>query len=266
MILSPAEAAEFSSLMAAIDAYANQRLGIEPGLLDAASMSEAPPDVRLKVRDARHGRPDILDGFVKENPFGLPDRALADAAALRHAVVGRFVIERVLKTHAVLIAYSGTKVYAVGGLTRRIDEVIGAVGPVGYVALVRAALLPWRGRIVWDGLVEVSPIFAGPGIRRRFKENYLKAKESGAIVRTLGEPAPLPARAPRDWRPAVADIALAADRLGKPQTRLQAAAFALLQASARLAQAALDDDPEAVHEAARKAQSALRKVVVGLEP
>jgi hypothetical protein len=268
VILSQSEAAEFFPMMAALDAYTNRRFGCVPGLDDSDSMRAAGPSQRVRVREARLGRPEILEDFARENPFGLSDRSLADVRLLRHAVAGRFFVERVLKSHAVFVSASNAPVvYAVGALTERIDDVVARVHPRGVSALVDAVLLPWRGRIVWDGFVSVVGLHVGAGIRRSFKDVYARAKERGEIVTTLGETAAprKPKRPARDWRPAVAEIVAAVDGLGKPDTALQAATFALLERSARLAQAALEGDEAAVIDAAQKAHRALRRVISSLD-
>jgi hypothetical protein len=177
-------------------------------------------------------------------------------------------VERVLKKHAIFILVSQpTRVYAVEGLTEPIGDVLSRMHARSAVML-DAVLVPYRGRIVWDGIVSALPIHFGPGIRRSYKAEYTRAKERGEILETLGE-APREAKRPRrrapDWRPAVDQIAAAAEALGKTDTALQGAAFTLLKQSARLAQAAVSDDREEIFEAARKAERALRKVLGSLE-
>jgi hypothetical protein len=269
VILSSVEAEEFFSTMAAVDAYTNRRFGCLPGRDDPERMRDASPRDRVRVRDVRLTHPEILEEFVRENPFGLEERALADVRPLRHAVAGRFFIERVLKAHAVFVGVGEpTVVYAVGGITERIDDFVARAHPTGVPALVDTVLVPWRGRIVWDGVVAVLPIVIGPGVRRAFKDDYTKAKDRGAVVTTLGGSATptKPPRPARDWRPAVSEIVSAVEALGKPETALQAATFTLLDRSARLAQVALDGDEDAVVDAARKVQRALRRVASILEP
>jgi len=263
VILSSVEVREFFSMLAAVDAYTNRRFGCVPGCDDPERLRDAAPRDRVRIREARLAHPEILEQFARENPFGLDERALADARGLRHAVSGTFVVERVLKAHAVFVGVGEpTVVYAVGGITERIDDFVARAHPTGVPAFVEAVLLPWRGRIVWDGFVGVLPVIIGPGIRRGYRDAYTQAKDRGAVVTTLGGSATptKPPRPARDWRPAVSEIVSAVEALGKPETALQAATFTLLDRSARLAQVALDGDEDAVNEAAQKVQRALRRV------
>jgi hypothetical protein len=267
MILSPTESADFFRLMAALDTYTNLRLAVVPGLGDVESMRAAPPGKLHEIRTAGATTPALLDDFVRENPFALPENVIADARLFRHAVRGRFFVERVLKQHAIFIAMTDpATVYGVQGLTEPIDAVLSRAQPFGVAVMLDATLLPWRGRIVWDGVISLLPIMSGPGIRRAFKADYTRAKDRGEIVVALGSAAVMkPKRAAPDWRPTLAQIVAAAEGLGKTDTTLQAATFTLLKHAARLAQAAVVDDNEGVLDATRKAERALRKVITSLE-
>ena len=46
----------------------------------------------------------FLDAFIAENPDGLSLDDLAIVGAFRHAVPGKFYVERVLKAHAVFVS------------------------------------------------------------------------------------------------------------------------------------------------------------------
>jgi hypothetical protein len=248
MILSPKDAEAFFKLWNSIDAYVCRRTGAMPGVA-------APNEVRQKystedlarIRRALWDDPAILEAFTSENPFGLSAEEIEEVRRFRHAVRGKFYVERCLKNYVVFISVGDApRVFGVVGLHDRIDEVLQRVRPVGYAATINAVLLPFRGRIVWDGIVSVDPVTFGPGIRRRFQETYLRAKERGEIITSLNDgPRASPPRRPApDWRAAVAEIAAASERLGRTDTSLQAAAFRLLKISARLAQQALEDPIE----------------------
>jgi hypothetical protein len=181
---------------------------------------------------------ELLDEFVGENPFSLSRAQLSDAQLFRHSVVGRFYVERCLKNHAIFL-WNG-KVYAVGGLTERIDDVLYRAAGIKQGLLLDATLMPFRGRIVWDGIVSLYNVSFGPGTRRQFKDDYVRAKDRGDIISSLDPSAVKPAQRDvgKDWRPIVDSIVAATDKLGKTNTSLQAASFRLLKVSALMAQAA----------------------------
>ena len=267
MILSPTDAEAFFRLWSHIDAYVCRRTGAMPGIT-------SPNDVREKcsagdlarIRRALWTDPGLLEAFSSDNPLGLSAGEIEEVRRFRHAVRGKFYVERCLKDYAVFISVGDTpRVFAVRGLRERVDEVLQRTQPVGYAAMIDAVLLPFRGRIVWDGLASLNPLTFGPGVRRSFREAYLRAKERGEIITSLDqEPrASTPRRKAPDWRDAVGEIAAASERLGRTDTSLQAAAFRLLKISARLAKQVLDDPVENDPLAAdvRKAQRALNRLV-----
>jgi hypothetical protein len=270
MILSATEATDFFALLGALDTFANRRLGIVPGPDDPERMATADMSQRHAIRSKTWSTPALIDDFIRDNPFDLPEHQLADARGFRHAVRGRFFVERILKKHAIFVSTSesSSRVFAVEGLTERIDELLSRTSPLGVAALLDAVILPYRGRLVWDGLSNVLPMRFGPGIRASFRTAYARAKDRGEVILAIGEPsrAPvLPRTKARDWKQAVGHIVAAAHALGKTDTALQTAAFALLKQSASLASAAIAGDREALIDAAKKARRALDKVSRALE-
>src|SRR5262249_50205661 len=71
------------------------------------------------------------------------------------------------------------------------------VGPYLPV-LTETVLLPFKGMIVYDGLMTSYRISFGPGIRRSLNESFKEAKARHGIVTTLPmSDEPLPVRAPK---------------------------------------------------------------------
>jgi hypothetical protein len=209
----------------------------------------------------------MLDEFVAENPFSLSSEQLSDAQLFRHAVVGRFYVERCLKEHAIFV-WNG-KVYAVGGLTERIDDVLYRTAGIKQGLVLDASLVPFRGRIVWDGVVSLYNISFGPGTRRIFKDEYVRAKDHGDIITSLDPSAvkPAPRDVGKDWSPIVDSIVAATDELGKTNTSLQAASFRLLKVSALMAQAATQarSDAEALTGLLKKIERSARQLAQAVE-
>lgn len=268
MILSPDDARVFFRVWASLDAFVNRRTAVVPDLQTSAEARVTGP-VRLgPIRVALWREPALLDAFIAENPDGLSLDDLAIVGAFRHAVPGKFYVERVLKAHAVFVSTKTNQTYLVGGLTDRIDDVLAQNRPVGYAAVADTVLLPFRGGIVWDGIVGIHNVSFGPGMRQNFKDAYLTAKARGELIGTL-DGAPRLAVAPKkgpDKRPAVTDVARAIEQLGKPETALQGAAFRLLRPCAQLALLTLDDrlDEHELVAQLRSVRRALKQVEVAL--
>lgn len=71
--------------------------------------------------------------------------------------------------------------YGVLALFDPFEVVIGPYLP----RMVKTILLPFRGRIVYDGLITSYNLVLGVGIKRRLNESYKEAKERSAIVTSL---------------------------------------------------------------------------------
>lgn len=133
---------------------------------------------------------------------------------------------------------------------------------------VVGVLLPFRGQIVFDGLLQVYGIHFGPGIRRRLRDTFLAAKQSGRILTSLDEAAaPEPrsraaAKPQRNWGPELDEIERVAAPLKGGASPVQAPAFSLLKASAALSQVAArtPEDLDALWDAAKKTNTALRRL------
>ena len=71
--------------------------------------------------------------------------------------------------------------YGVVALFDPFEDVIGPYLP----RMIKTTLLPFKGRIVYDGLVTGYNVFFGGGIKRRLNESYKEAKERFGIVTSL---------------------------------------------------------------------------------
>ena len=101
-------------------------------------------------------------------------------------MAGEFYVYRCLKKYTVFLT-TGEPVVAYGvlSLMDSLEDLIGHRLP----HLCKTVLLPFKGRIVYDGMLAGYNITFGSGIRRRLKESYDDAKERQGIITTLPPPA-----------------------------------------------------------------------------
>ncbi len=181
MKLSPAEADRFFKLTWGLHHYVNQQRQLIPSVNSVEDYANLPLEEKLPVREALYANPELFDSFVTDNPLGFSDEELAIVSTWKHFVEGEFYIERTLKKYAIFIGPNDV-VYGVLGLYEGLNEMF----PKNRLPLlVRAVLLPFQGKIVYDGLFQGANIFFGGGIKEELKEVYLLAKESGLIVEDL---------------------------------------------------------------------------------
>jgi hypothetical protein len=196
MLLTPQDVALFFKLHRALMFFVNQRLQVVAA--DMASPEEfaaLPPEARLKVRDAFLNHTDLLQSFMDENPAHLNEEELAVVRSWRHLVAGKFYVFRELKKYTVFLSTAKQPVaYGVLALSQPFEELVGPYLPV----LTETVLLPFKGRIVYDGLMNAYRISFGPGIRRSLNESFKEAKARHGIVTSLPmADEPLPAKAPK---------------------------------------------------------------------
>jgi hypothetical protein len=298
MKLSDEDAALFYKLMWPLQLFVNQKLGVLPGVDALGKYVKLPQEDKMRVRNALWEHVELIDDFVTANPTGMSADELAVVQGWKGRVAGDFTIERFLKRGAIFI--SGKEpphVYLVLALRDSFEEILPPFGPPLYV---KAVLLPFRGRIVYDGLLTHYAITLGPGIRASLRDIYLRAKQRGEIIETMepreravrgavynesarhegdvpvvSPPAqPRPAgsaaghsRAVPDTGPELDRILAVAEKLKAPGQPVQGAALAVLKASARLAQAAAQnpDDLGALWGLAQGVQRALKRLQTTLE-
>jgi hypothetical protein len=197
MLLTPKDAEMFFRLHRTLMVFVNKRLRViaaEPAT--PVEFSGLPPPVRLQVRDAFLKHTDLIESFVEQNPAHLPAEELDLVRSWRHLVAGKFYVFRKMKKYTVFLSADRTPIaYGVLALSQPFEELIGPYLPV----LTQTVLLPFKGVIVYDGLMSSYSISFGPGIRRSLNDSFKEAKRRHGIVTSLPmSNEPLAPKAPRD--------------------------------------------------------------------
>jgi Domain of unknown function (DUF6398) len=197
MLLERQDAELFFRLQRALIFYVNDRLKVIPNELAAPEdFAAVAPQDRMKVRNALNGRLDLIESFVDENPARLPAEELDIVRSWRHLVAGKFYIFRELKKYTVFLSTGDpTIAYGVLAFSQPFEELVGPYLPV----LTETVLLPFKGKIVYDGLMTGYGISFGPGIRRSLAESFKEAKLERGIVTSLpmSDGAIVPPRSPK---------------------------------------------------------------------
>lgn len=185
MRLSTEDVVLFYKLYKGLLFYTNNKLGILPQKLDWKRFQEVPYPALVEVRDALHDNLELIDSFVEENPRKLSDDELEIVRSWKDRVKGQFLVMRHLKNYTVFMGSDGSpKAYGVLGLIDEFEEVIGPELP----QYVRAVLLPFKGKIVYDGLLTISSLIFGGNIRRSLNASYQEAKARYGIITSLPVP------------------------------------------------------------------------------
>jgi hypothetical protein len=242
--------------------YVNHRKGFHKGVSNFEDYANLETKAKLKARDELWNNPDHISAFVRENPDGLPPDELQIVEKWMRFVNGKFMILRHLKKGSIFI--KDETVYSVHGILDPLDEVMPS-----YVLpqMVEAVLLPYKGQIVYDGLLMGYNVHFGGGIRSDLNETYNIAKQKERIVYTL-EPeteSPKPRKPAKDITPQLSE---AREILAKTKgSSIQNAALALAQTGIEIAEKDARDqlDPNTADALARQLSRQARKLLKSLD-
>ncbi len=192
MRLSVDDAQLFFRLHRVLMLFVNQRLRvIDDKVATPDAYAALSPTTRFKVHKAFLKRLELIDAFATENPFGFNENDLEIVRSWKHLVAGNFYAFRQLQDHMVFLSLTKpVTAYGVVYLFDPFEDLIGTNLP----RMVEITLLPFQGRIIYDGILEGYNITFGSGIRRSMNASYKEAKERYGIVTSLpmqpGSPTP----------------------------------------------------------------------------
>lgn len=182
MSLSKEDAELYYKLHWSILFYVNQKLSLLKGLTSLYQVRKTPFKELNKIRDKLYKGTDLIDSFIRENPSSFSSNELEIVAGWRHYIKKRFVILRYLQNYTIFLDIDEPpKAYGVLALTTPLDEMFGPVLPL----MVEATLLPFKDRIIYDGIILGDNIIFGGGIRRDFNDAYQQAKARFGIILSL---------------------------------------------------------------------------------
>jgi hypothetical protein len=129
---------------------------------------------KMKIRDSllNDGDPaDLIDEFVKSNPFNFKEDELEIVSSWKNYVSGSFFLIKLTKNGAIFLEQGkkddDEKAYLVLALGTPFEYVL-PVPPPAY--LHNVMLLPFKGRIVYDGMFRADRIFIGHNMARSFRK------------------------------------------------------------------------------------------------
>jgi hypothetical protein len=260
MKLSKQDAEIFFRLMWSLQSYVNLNLEILPKITTIEDYVYLTSREKLPVRDALYDNKEIIDMYLKDNPQDIPQEELNIIKGWKKFVRGEFFIERFLKKHTIFIG--DDKVYGVLALYESFEELLPFVRLPHYT---KAVLLPYKSKIVYDGVLEGYHISFGSGIRSELKETYMAAKQNGRIVESFESVNQLKEKKPsKDWRPTIDGISLEVDKLrstgGAPS--IQGPVFSLAKASIEFTKTAVHtpDNLDELRKSLQRVRRAIRKI------
>ncbi len=239
MNLSQQDADQFYQLMWGLQNYVNHQLQLVDGVSTPDEVGELPQDEKVILRNAVYEHSQLITDYTRENPDKLEQESLDIVAGWVSFISGDFYIERYLKNHAIFMG--ADKVFAVKALYDPFDIII----PKSRLPCsVSAVLLPFKGQIVFDGLMFGRNIYFGGNMTASMKDDYLRAKQNGRIIDTWPPSVQTADKArvkTTSWAKDITRLQKAAKPLkgGAGQPPLNSPAFSLVKNSIELANQAV---------------------------
>lgn len=232
MTLPPDSAKLFFELMWKLQYYVNQKQGFHKNISSLDEYASLATEKKLKARDELWKTPELIGAYTQENPDALPAEELEIIRKWKRFIKGSFYILRHLKKGSIFIG-KDDQVYAVHGIQDPLDEVIPSHA---LPQMVEAILLPFKGQIIYDGLLAGYNIHFGGGIRSNLNHAYVVAKQKNRIVATL-EPELAPPTIVKPGKNITPQLKELTDVLGKLKgnNSIQNSALVLARASIELA-------------------------------
>lgn len=137
-----------------------------------------------QIRDHLFTHVELVDQFVEKNPFELSKDELELARGWELAVSGNFYMFRHLKKHTVFLHEGDDFAYGVIGISEPLEDY---VPKYALPLLIKTAILPFKGVIIYDGIFQSYSITFGGGIKRSLTDTYNKSKARYGITTTLAE-------------------------------------------------------------------------------
>ena len=137
-----------------------------------------------------------------------------------------------------------------------------------FPVYVKAILLPFKGKIIYDGLLQTYSLFFGKGITSELKDIYLRAKQNEQIILNLEQLSQtkkvkkiIPTK---DWTSEINELVTKAKKLKgeKGQPMINSPIFSLVKLSIDLAQKSVSgcQDGEYYYQKLQRAEYLLRQV------
>jgi hypothetical protein len=184
MQLTEPEVKDFFNLINGLMLYANRQLNIHPRIKSVKALVTAGAGPQADLCKVIYDDPTIIAGYADANPDGLTPADLATVRSWRFFIRGKFLVYCYTMDHTVFIHLEGgdpPKAYGVLSLNTPLPKLLGPDLPT----MVDTTLLPFRSRIVHDGLIASYQISFGKGLRAIADGWYEQAIRAGGPITDL---------------------------------------------------------------------------------
>lgn len=167
--LSPEDYQLYLKLNQSLLAFAAQKLDPKSTVKSRSDFLKLTTEEKVRIRNEMMKRINLIDEFVNSNPCKFTPEELEIIRSWKNRVKGVFFVVNYTEKGAVFLeeAEKNPKAYLVLALGTPLWELI----PVQPPARVETVLLPFKGRIVYDGLINADRILFGEEWRARLGQS-----------------------------------------------------------------------------------------------
>lgn len=183
MLLTEIQIERFYELMTPLLVYVNERTNtLEPHVRENLEYFFN-PKAENELRVALWRNPHLLVDYLHDNPYNFDDEDLTVVANWKNFQFGDFTLCKVIRERGIFLSHDDPqRFYSVIPLIEPFKNLLPEI-PI----IVRTALIPYQGVIVYDGSMASYGIYFGPGLRAAASDWYIDAYERGLIKTTLPE-------------------------------------------------------------------------------
>ena len=186
MYLNDEEKAMFFRLYFDLLYCTNEKYGIVGDFASGRFPKSIDSSLAIFVRDELFANPEWIDEYKQEHGDELNEEERTVITQWRsYFVKDKFLVMKHLAKYSVFMAQEGegsTKLYGITGITHAFAELI---DKSWLPMMVDAVILPFKGKIIYDGLIHIYRITIGPTMRKNMNEEYKSSKEKYGIITSL---------------------------------------------------------------------------------
>jgi len=179
MILTDKDVEQFYKIESSVYFYANKLNNLIDGFDSREDFFENDYKYKVIIRDRLYqDRAWIFDEFAKEYKDILSQEDIKIALSWKEQIKGDFFIVKQLKSYAKFL-HRENKAYAVYGLTNSFDEIV-------YLpCMTETVFLPFKGKIVYDGLLRTQNISFGGSMKKGMQDSLSVAEAKYGLIKSL---------------------------------------------------------------------------------
>jgi len=181
MKLNDEENVKYSEIHTKLIYYVGRKENLIPTSTSFEEFMDYSPEEKFPIRNALYDNIHLLDDYIKEHTESLSEEDKSIIQEFEHFKRGTFYVVKLTKKYAHFLG--GKYVYGVYALNDPFQMFWGNNVPV----MIQAVLLPFKGKIIYDGLISSYPIRFGRGIKNNIKNDYALSEGKYGIITELPE-------------------------------------------------------------------------------